>query len=120
MFSTPLSPCSDLGQAKKACGSQTVEENCREGTGCVLQPPGLPGKFLNAREEDEGRQRCTWGVLGLRGHVKRKAKELSSQMAGDRSRQPCLEKGEFRRKSISLLLDSQSSAKGLLGLDAKC
>lgn len=54
MFSTPLSPCSDLGQAGKACGSQTAKENCRKARGCVFQPLGRPRKFLNAGG-DEGK-----------------------------------------------------------------
>lgn len=52
------------------------------------------------------------------GHTQRKP-ELYGPMAAIGSRQPCLEKGEFEGRRVSPLLDSQSSAKGLLGLDAQ-
>lgn len=53
------------------------------------------------------------------GMCQKETKRMVQSNGGDGSRKPCLEKGEFRGKSTFLLLDSQASAKGLLGLGAK-
>lgn len=78
MFYTSLSPCSDTGQAGKAHGNKTVQENCREGAAlfCVLK---LAASQLPKckRGEERARARAEGAHLGDSRGVYQKETKMS-------------------------------------------